>query len=85
MSDEMYVVVNLAGDIHTGAGHKSYYVMPGENPHTVDSLQDAVEIAADLSKEFGHNLVTAGVFRLVRVPTEAIQEMYDEALKREEE
>ena len=87
MTDHLYVVVNLAKQVEAAPklGKKWHYVMPGEEPHTYDILDDAIEQVAALHQEFDHDLTTACVFELVRVPNREMQERYDQFVASMEE
>ncbi len=77
----MYVVVNMTIR-HPSLSSGGHLVMPGENPHTYISLDEAVEQQVDLHYEHGHMPETAVIYKLTPVPLEEITPLF-EATKEE--
>lgn len=66
-----YVIVNVT----RGPGWKPYwfYVLPGEEPHTYGTLEEAAEGLLFVMEEYGHTIETAPIFKLEPISVEEIE------------
>ncbi len=78
-----YVVVNVTHPIYAGIGEPYWFpVMPGEEPHTYGTLDEAAECLADLAEEYGHTPKTALIFKLEPVPIKEVERALEQAKRR---
>jgi len=82
---KMYVVVNTTRLMHYFARYDEHPVMPGEEPHTYGTLEDAVEQQVSLHFENGHSPETAVVYELVPVSIKEVMPIFEAKVKEEKE
>lgn len=78
----MYVIVNLSRTALGPLGKRGWhYVIPAEDGwDTYEDIEGVAEAFGTLVVEYGHDLETAGIFKLVPVPGEEIIGAIKEAL-----
>ena len=65
---DKYVLVNESMGIAFLGREGEHYVMPGEDPHTYGSLEDAAEGLQTMIDEYDHTPQSSPIYRLVSVP-----------------
>ena len=63
-----YVIINESCGIDCLGRDGEHYVMPGEDPHTYGSLEDAAEGLQTMIDEYDHTPQSAPIYRLVAIP-----------------
>jgi hypothetical protein len=69
----LYVIVNVSKRIEFLSAPGRHYVVPGEEPGTFGTLDEAAEALLDLMDEYDHSLETAPLFKLVPVPVDEVK------------
>ena len=71
----MYVIVNVGKPLwpSTTCPPEWFFVLPGKEPHTYGTLDEAARELAELMEEYGHTLDTAPIFRLEPVPSGEVE------------
>ena len=81
----LFVIVNTSRGVDVFPAPGMHYVLPGEEPKTFGTLDEAAESLLDLTDEYGHTVETAPIFRLVPVPVDEVDAAVERARVRLDE
>jgi len=76
---DLFVIVNTSRGVDVFPAPGMHYVLPGEEPRTFGTLDEAAEALVELADEYGHTVETAPIFRLEPVPVGEVEAAVERA------